>query len=310
MKFSFLLASIIYIINSLANVSQGVLIKYYQSSLSIGLYEIITLKCFIAMILMLPFAWKYIKTFRRNLKIVLLLAFLYSCDILLCNTGFKTVPINTGTLILLLIPLWVVVLGRIILKEKKFDFVNAIALFVCLLAIFLTIKDEISFNGFNYGYIFLFLASIIIPLGLILQKKFSDSRPVSYALFTNAFVLGWISLLFSIICFPTQNKYNYLMPFVDVKWIINLSIDHVIGGLLIAICDLAEFAAVYIAYQMTEPALLQPIRFTRIIFSMILSYTLLHEQPSKYQIIGAILIIVANIFSIIYSQRKQNKILL
>ena len=100
------------------------------------------------------------------------------------------------------------------------------------------------------------------------------------------------------------------MPFVDVKWIINLSIDHVIGGLLIAICDLAEFAAVYIAYQMTEPALLQPIRFTRIIFSMILSYTLLHEQPSKYQIIGAILIIVANIFSIIYSQRKQNKVLL
>ena len=172
LKKSFLFASIIYIFNSIANVSQGVLIKYYQTSLSMGLYETIALKCFIAMIITLPFAFKYLKNIKYKFHIVLLLSILYSLDLLLCNTGFKTVPINTGTLILLLIPLWVVVLGRIILKEKSFNIINAFALFVCLFAIFLTIKDEISFNGFNIGYLYILIASVVIPLGLILQKKF------------------------------------------------------------------------------------------------------------------------------------------
>ena len=290
---------------------QGVLIKHYQHDLSMGIYEIIALKCLIAMIITIPFAFKYIKNFRHNLKIVILLALLYAGDLLCCNTGFKTVPINTGTLILLLIPLWVIVLSRIILKEKSFNCVNACALFVCLLAIFITIKDEITFNGFNFGYIFLFIASIIIPLGLILQKKFTDTRPVPYALFSNAVVLGVISFLLSMFDFSVFNSninnqatFSYVF---NLKWITELSLHKIISCLFIAVCDLVEFASVYIAYQIAEPALLQPIRFTRILFSIILSYILLSETPSQQQIIGAVLIIMANIFSILYSQKKQSK---
>ena len=302
-KGGFVLASLIYILNSFANVSQGVLIKYYQSSLSMGLYEIIALKCFISIIIMLPFSLKYLKNFKHNFLIVLLLAFLYSCDLLLCNTGFKTVPINTGTLILLLIPLWVIILGRFILKEKSFNIINALALLVCLFAIFLTVKDEISFTGFNIGYIYLFAASIVIPLGLILQKKFSDTRPVAYALFTNAVVLMIISIILSGI----NNHQDFkLMPTFNVDWIKNINFEQLKGCFFIALCDLTEFAAVYIAYQLTEPALLQPIRFTRILFSIGISYILLSEKPTKYQIIAAILIIISNIFSIIYSKKKQN----
>ena len=304
-KKSFLLASIIYIFNSLSNVLQGTLIKYYQSSLSMGLYETITIKCFVSIVIMFPFVTKYIrKNFKKNIRIVLLLALLYSGDLLCCNTGFKTVPINTGTLILLLIPLWIVVLGRIILKEKKFNIINAIALFVCLFAIFITIKDEISFNGFNVGYLFLFAASIIIPLGLILQKKFTDARPVAYALFTNAVVLGIISFILSV--FDITITFNEFKISLDTLWVKNITHEKLIGCLFIAICDLVEFGTVYIAYKMTEPALLQPIRFTRILFSVILSYIFLSEKPSKYQIIAAILIVGSNIFSIIYSQKKQN----
>ena len=166
-KASFVFASIIYLFNSLANVSQGILIKYYQGHLSIGVYEMIAIKCFVAVILIFPFAFKYIRNWRKDLHIVILLSLLYCGDLLCCNIGFKTVPINTGTLILLLIPLWIVVLGRFILNEKSFNIVNAIALLVCFVGVFLPIKSEIGFNGFNVGYIFLFMASIIIPLGLI-----------------------------------------------------------------------------------------------------------------------------------------------
>ena len=300
----FLLASIIYLFNSIANVSQGVLIKYYQTTLSMGIYEIIALKCFVSAIIMLPFSIKYLKNFKQNLHIVLLLSLLYSGDLLLCNTGFKTVPINTGTLILLLIPLWIIVLGRVILKEKNFNIINAFALFVCLFAVFLTIKDEISFNGFNAGYLFLFAASIVIPLGLILQKKFMDTRPTAYALFTNAVVLGLISFTLSAISISFST--SSLSFDINTTWLSGITIEKISGCVFIAICDLVEFTAVYIAYQMTEPALLQPIRFTRILFAVALSYIFLLEKPNRYQIIGAILIIFANVFSIIYSKKKQN----
>ena len=249
MKKGFLLAAIIYLFNSLGNVAQGILIKHYQQTLSIGVYEMIAIKCLVACLIMLPFAWKYLKHFHKNLKIVLMLSVLYSLDLLCCNTGFKTVPINTGTLILLLIPLWIVVLGRVILNEK----------------------------------------SIIIPLGLILQKRFSDCRPVPYALFTNAFVLGIISLSLCKFELPALNS------------------EVMTAGLLVALCDLVEFAGVYIAYQMAEAALLQPIRFTRILISMVLSYIILSERPTSAQVIGAVMIIAANAFSIWYSRKYQSK---
>ena len=289
MKKGFLLAAIIYLFNSLGNVAQGILIKHYQQTLSVGVYEMIAIKCLVACLIMLPFAWKYLKHFHKNLKIVLMLSVLYSLDLLCCNTGFKTVPINTGTLILLLIPLWIVVLGRVILNEKSFNKVNAVALLVCLFAVFIPIRSEISFGGFNTGYIFLFAASIIIPLGLILQKRFSDCRPVPYALFTNAFVLGIISLSLCKFELPALNS------------------EVMTAGLLVALCDLVEFAGVYIAYQMAEAALLQPIRFTRILISMVLSYVILSERPTSAQVIGAVMIIAANAFSIWYSRKYQSK---
>ncbi len=295
-KKSFTLAFIIYIFNSVANVLQGVLIKYNQASLSMDLYETIFLKSLVSAIIMLPFSFKYLKKI-KNLHIVLLLSLLYSGDLLLCNTGFKTVPINTGTLILLLIPLWIVVFSRIILKEKSFNIVNAIALLVCLFAVYLTIKDEISFTDFNTGYLYLFAASMVIPLGLILQKKFTDTRPVVYALFTNSVVLGTISLFI----YTTNSNLSATNIFN------NLTQQKLIACLFVAICDLIEFSSVYVAYQITEPALLQPVRFTRILFSIVLSYLFLLETPNKYQIISAILIIFSNMFSFVYSRRKQNK---
>lgn len=304
LKTSFVFASIIYFFNSLGNVLQGILIKYYQKEFSLGVYEIISIKSFVAMVIMLPFAFKYIKHFKKNLKIVFLLSLLYCCDLLFCNTGFKTVPINTGTLILLLIPLWIIFFGKIILNEKSFNKVNAIALIVCFIGVFIPIRNEISFNGFNKGYIFLFLASIIIPLGLILQKKFTDCRPVSYALFTNALLLFIISLSLSI--FDVSFKDGFLAK-IDFTFIKNINYHQLIAGLLISICDLVEFACVYLAYQMAEAALLQPIRFTRILISICFSYMILSETPTQAQIIGACLILTANAFSIWYSKKYQLK---
>ena len=287
-KKTFTFAAIIYFFNSIGNVMQGVFIKYYNHKLNMELYEFMTLRCLIEIVILLPFCLKYLRHFTKNLHIVIFVASLYGIDMLLFHRGLKSVPVNTGSLILLLVPLWIVVLGRVILKEKKFNIVNAIFLFICLIGVLFTIFSEISFSGFNSGYIFLFLDAFAIPLGLIMQKKYADCRPVVYAIFTNAIVLAIFGYGLSGFKAPEIN-------FENIK-----------GAFVVACFDIMEVAAVYIAYQMTEPALLQPIRFTRIFVSIIASAIILKEQCASYQLIGAVIVIFANIGSVIYSRKKQN----
>ena len=284
----FLLASIIYFFNSVGNVAQGVFIKYYQHTLGIELYELMTQARIIEILLILPFCFKYLRHFTKNLGIVLLLAGLYSVDMLLFHRGLKSVAINTGVLIMLLVPLWIVVFGRILLGEKKFNIINALALFACLFGVFITIFNEVKFTGFNSGYLFLFADSIAIPLGLILQKKYAEFRPVVYAIFTNAIVLSVFGFCLSGFKFAEFSSSNLQ------------------GAFVVALFDIMEVACVYIAYQMTEASLLQPIRFTRILVSVILGYVVLKEQPTQYQMMGAGIILIANAVSIIYSKKKQS----
>lgn len=288
LKKGFLLAVLIYFFNSIGNVGQGVFIKYYNTQLNMGLYEFMTLRCLIEIVLLLPFCLKYLRHFTKNLHIVLFVAFLYSIDMLLFHRGLKSVAVNTGSLILLLVPLWIIVLSRVILKEKKFNVVNALFLFICLIGVFFTIFKEISFSGFNTGYLYLLADAFVIPLGLIMQKKYSDCRPVVYAIFTNAIVLALLGYFAS----------GFNAP--------QFSLENLKGAFVVACFDIMEVACVYIAYQMTEPALLQPVRFTRIFISMLLSFIVLREPVAMYQVIGTCIIVFANVGSIIYSKYKQD----
>ena len=286
-KKGFTLAVIIYFFNSIGNVAQGVFIKYYQHKLDIELYELMTMARILEIFLLLPFCLKYLRHFTKNLKIVIILACLYSADMLLFHRGLKSVAVNTGTLIMLLVPLWIILLGRLLLGEKQFNKINAIFLVMCLFGVFFTIYKEISFAGFNIGYCFLLADAFVIPLGLILQKKYAECRPPVYAVFTNALVL------------------SILGYFMSGRHMAEFNIANIEGAFVVAIFDMMECFAVYIAYKMTDCSLLQPIRFTRIFISMVLSYFVLKEQVFAHQVIGACIILLANIGSIIYSRRKQ-----
>lgn len=288
-KQSFTLAVIIYFFNSIGNVAQGVFIKYYQHKLNIELYELMTMARILEILLLLPFCFKYLRHFTKNLKIVIILACLYSADMLLFHQGLKTVAINTGTLIMLLVPLWIILLGRVVLGEKQFNAVNAICLLFCLFGVFFTIYNDIHLAGFCVGYLFLFADAFVIPLGLILQKKYSECRPPVYAVFTNAIVLSIL---------------GYILSGCKTA---PISVNNIEGAFVVALFDMMECFAVYVAYKMTDCALLQPIRFTRILISMILSYFVLKEQVLYHQVIGAVIILLANIVSILYSRQKQKK---
>ena len=287
-KEQFLIACFIALIGSFGNVLHGTFLKYYSTTLNINLYELIVLNCIIEVIMLLPFCIKYLTHFTNGLSIVILLSILYSADILLYNTGLKTTPVNTGVLIMLLVPLWMCLFGKVILKEKGFHLINMIALICCFFAVILTIYGDFKFNGLSFGVLLIFLNSIVLPLGVILQKKFGDRRPIIYALFTNAIALGIVSFCMSGFSINSLQKINIAL----IK-----------AGIWIAIFDIMECGGVYLSCKFANVALLQPIRFTRIIFAVFVSQIVLGENITIYQFFGALIIFVAN-FAVIFVSRK------
>ena len=124
---------------------------------------------------------------------------------------------------------------------------------------------------------------------MILQKKYAEFRPVIYAIFTNAIVLSVLGFAMSGCHLPS------------------ISYENVKGATIVAVCDIMEVACVYIAYKMTDCALLQPVRFTRVFLGMIMGYCFLNEKINSYQFIGAIIVVSANVFSIIYERKREKK---
>ena len=299
-KKGFLFACLIALIGSFGNALQGTFIKYYTSNLHIGLYEVILIRCIASIIILLPFSIKYLISFvkskhiTKNLLVILLLAILYSADIILYNTGLQTTPVNTGALIMLLVPLWMCFFGKIILKEKDFNKITALSLLACITAVVYATIGDFRLGNTGIGIIFIFANSIILPIGVILQKKFLDFRPIVFALFTNAIILGIIVFLLS--GFNTKILSLTFNPFCK-----EFNINYIKCAVLIAIFDIMESGGVYLSCKFSNVASLQPIRFTRIIFAIIISGIVLGEIITEKQAISTIIILIANAISIIYS---------
>lgn len=289
----FLTAVFIALVGSMGNALQGVYNRYYCELLKISTFQLLTIRCLVEIVILAPFCIKYLKNIKNNYLIVFALAFLYSCDILLYHTGLQTVSVNTGTLIMLLVPFWMCIFSRVFLKEKSFNVVNVLALLICVVSVCYSINGEINFNGFKIGIIFILVNSIILPIGVILQKKFDNTRPIIFALFTNAVMLGIIGYFLS--CFTTG---SLKLP---------ISFDILKSAFIVAIFDIMECAGVYLSCKMAYVALLQPVRFTRFVFASIFSSIVLSQSLTKYQVITAIIIFGANIISTAYSQKLQKK---
>ena len=302
-KKGFLFACFIALIGSFGNALQGTFIKYYTANLHIGLYDVILIRCIASIIILLPFSFKQMVSFIKsknlikNVLIILLLAILYSADIILYNTGLKTTPVNTGTLIMLLVPLWMCFFGKIILHENDFNKITAFSLLACIFAVVYTTIGDLKFGNTGVGVIFIFANSIVLPIGVILQKKFADFRPIAFALFTNSIVLGLV--VFFLSGCHTNILLSTFNPFDK-----SFNLEFLICAVLIAIFDIMESGGVYLSCKLANVSSLQPIRFTRIIFAIIVSGIVLGEIITAKQAISTIIILMANTVSIVFSHKK------
>jgi drug/metabolite transporter (DMT)-like permease len=285
----------IYFCNSLGNVGQGVFIKYFvKNQIALNLYEFLCLRCLISVILLLPFNIKNLKkyfTFSNKFFFLnIIISCFYSVDILLWNKGLQTIPVNNGTIIMLLIPIWITILSRVLLKEKDFSVFHLFSFVLGFIGVVFSIEGEVSFLTYNSGNLLILLNTFVVAIGLILQKQYRHERPVGYSLFLNAAVC---LVLFFIINHFQSAAYSSVRLNNVFDYIWNKKI--LIMALAIAVLDILEYAAVYFAYSIYNVASLQPVRFTRIIVSGALSYLFLNEHLTLHQFIAINIIVLANL---------------
>ena len=144
---------------------------------------------------------------------------------------------------------------------------------------------------------FIFANSIILPIGVILQKKFADFRPIAFALLTNSVVLGII--VFFLSGFNANILSSTFNPFCK-----EFNVDYFKCAIFIAIFDIMESGGVYLSCKLANVASLQPIRFTRIIFAIMFSSIILAETITISQVISTIIILIANTVSIVFSHKR------
>lgn len=285
-------ASLVYLFCHISSVMQGILTKFATLKLNNfneDLFAFLTLRALFVILITFPFAFKHFKLLKKNKIIIFVLTCLASLDTIFFNFSIKFNSVNLVVIIMFTVPILINILSPLILKEKssKKDY---IFLIICLIAIFIANPTLLTQNNENLtkAIIFPVATVFIVVFGLIFQKKWSNKRPIPLAIFLN----GLFLLIFSL----TLKKEPILL---------NLDLKILFFAFLVAIFDIIDFFSVYKAYQMYNLSKLQPVRFLRIIISIILSYLILKEEPTINQIIGGTVIILANFINIITNKQKE-----
>lgn len=283
----FLKAALVYLICHISSVSQGILTKFAttKAGLSIQLFNFLIVRAVVVMIVLFPFAIKHFHKLKKHTIAIAVLSILAAMDTIFFNLGLRGTAVNLAIIIMFIVPIMINIFSPIILKEKS-SISDYFTLIACLIGVFIASPEINPINlifskekiNFNFDIIFIFLTVIVVVFGLIFQKKWKDKRPIPLAIFLNAFCL---------LIFSSLLKEKPILETINHKVII--------FGILVAIFDMLDFFSVYKAYQMSDLAKLQPVRFARVIISIVLSYLILKEEPTVNQLIGGSIIIVSNL---------------
>jgi len=265
-------ASTIYLTGAFINILTLVFIKYLGINNLLKIDQIIFFRTLFAVILLTPFNINNIKSFKLENKhtfaLLLILGILASVDAYLWNIGLQKVPVNNAMMMLFLSPIITALLSRFILKEtiKRNTKISFIINSFAVLSVY-----HFSFNKFNIGYLFLLSDLFIYGFTAILIKKLS-SYSSDFLVFVRLLILLPISF------FIMKD-----IPIFNLKVLLFVA--------LITFGYITERTLLTKAYQLTTITSIQPLRYFNIVFSAGLSYLILGEKLSLWQVLGVVVII-------------------
>ena len=285
------MTKLLYAIAILSNVAQASLIKFLGTNSNFSLYDMIFVRALVFFIIITPFAIKqkfYLYINRKNILKNLIVSMLQIIGLYCWHAGIKGVPLNNAIIINYFVPIIIIILSSIILKEKIYKEIW-IGSAVCMGCVFALYENNVGLK-FNYYYLILFLDLFCYSLSTVFRKQLMLDKENSFSTIYFTYIMMIIisfALAPNALSHITSENINFIAITVVVY------------------CMYSSF--LFYGHYKSEISKLQYIRYLKIPFSIMLSYLLLHENTSAKQIIIAIIIVITSIY-LSYKDSANNKI--
>ncbi len=261
-----------FILSLLLDNINDVIMKYVGNNISS--YEIIFFRYLFSVIVLLPFILRKKYSSSTIMRIHFIRGFLLFVGIILWCVGLKVVKLTVVTSINFIMPIFILILARIFLKES-FNRIKLIATMLGFIGTIIVINPNST--DFNLTSLVFLISAILFALLDIINKRFA----VQESMISMLFYFSLFVLILSII--PVF--YNWITPtFNDLFYLFLLGIT----SNLILYCLLKSF-------KLIEVSSVAPYRYIELIFSAVLGYIIFDEIPDLTTIIGSAIIIMATV---------------
>lgn len=203
--------------------------------------------------------------------------------------GLGSVQVATATIISFTIPIFILVMASIFLKEKvsmKLYLLTMVGLF----GIFVALKPyDITLN---MDMLLLVTAAILFASLDIINKKYIIKETMLSMLFYSSVIttlLALIPVLINIKSWQTPSM-------IDLFYLMILGL----GSNLILFCLLK-------AFYLVKVSSLAPFRYLELLVSIALGYLVFGELPSSYTYIGALIIIPVSLYIVLDKKKSEKK---
>ena len=288
-----ILGILFYCIGMFLTTGINIKIKKTMQDYKLPSWEVVFIREIFVLIILFPFMVKY--KFKFFQKKALGLNFfrngMYFASTILFYQVMLKLPVNTCISIEFMVPIVASVLAIFFLKEKGTK-TTWIALLICILGALIVKQPHFDNKGEFYAYLMLLLV-ILLRGGIICcNGKLASIFTTSSVMFYSNITLFLLSGLFFM---------DFIKPHPMAILILG------VAGVLYCL----EYFLIFTAHKWCTVLTLQPCEFSKMLFSIILSYAVLGEMTTINQIIGSLVIVVGfsiMIFGKKYIELKKTKI--
>lgn len=272
-----------FLVSITIGVTNDIISKYIGHA--IPSFEIVFFRFLFGTITLLPFIIMQGKKslYTSNKYIHLLRGSLLFVGILIWTYCIKYVHISTATVINFTIPIFVLFLARIILKEKV-GIEKIIASIVGFIGVIIIVYKP---EAINNNDIMILGASFLFALLDVINKKYVVQESMIAMLIYSNIVVMFASLPITL--------FNWVLPTYDQFMLLFLL---GIGANLLLYCILK-------AFSMADASFLAPFRYTEVIISGILGFVFFNEVPSYSLLMGCLFIIPSTLFILRYGRTSS-----
>lgn len=221
----------------------------------------------------------------------------YSISFVSYSVSVSHIPVGVATVLMFMSPIWVVILGTVMFKEKlqKSKIVTIVICFIgAILVANLIGGGEIKLDAIGI------LAGIINGIGVALQillPKFFAKEYDRDTLLVYGF-LGAASVLLFGMDFGSVAEHISNTPMTNLIW------DLFGIGIL---CTMVANAACVKSTQYVEASTTSILSALEVVVGTLVGFFIFHEHLTFLQIAGAVIIVVGAIGSEIYQPKKKGK---